>query len=263
MTRGVLPRVLVAVMAVAAALAVARAAQPAPDDRRSGYDFMTPALRAMQDDETSNPGTLWVGEGEALWSTKAGADERACASCHGDAATSMRGAAARYPAFDEASGAPVTLSGRINACRVRHQRAPRLDRENDTLLALEAFVARQSRGQPVAPPADARLAPGRARGEALFRQRMGQLDLSCAQCHDANAGRRLAGSVIPQGHPTGYPIYRLEWQSVGSLARRIRGCMTGVRAEPFGDDAPEAVDLELYLKQRAAGLPVETPAVRP
>ena len=117
--------------------------------------------------------------------------------------------------------------------------------------------------QPVAPPADARLAPGRARGEALFRQRMGQLDLSCAQCHDANAGRRLAGSVIPQGHPTGYPIYRLEWQSVGSLARRIRGCMTGVRAEPFGDDAPETVDLELYLKQRAAGLPVETPAVRP
>ncbi len=46
----------------------------------------------------------------------------------------------------------------------------------------------------------------------LYRQRIGQLDLSCAQCHDDNAGKRLGGSVIPQAHPTGYPIYRLEWQ---------------------------------------------------
>lgn len=258
MTRGVVLKVF-AGLAIVAGLAVAQAS----DERRSGFEFMSAALQAMQEDETSNPGTLWVKDGESLWTTKAGADDRSCASCHGDAATSMRGVAARYPAFDEASGRPISLSGRINACRTRHQNAPRLDRENDTLLALEAFVGRQSRGLSIASPADARLQPHRARGEALFRQRMGQLDLSCAQCHDANAGRRLAGSVIPQAHPTGYPIYRLEWQSVGSLARRVRGCMTGVRAEPFEDDAPELVELELYLKQRAAGLPVETPAVRP
>lgn len=250
----------VAFGAFVAALAIAR---PEVDDRRSGYDLMSAALRAMQDDEASNPGTLWVKDGESAWTTKAGADDRSCASCHGDAATSMRGVAARYPAFDEKSGGPVSLSGRINACRVRHQRAPRFDRENDTLLALEAFVGRQSRGQSVAPPADVRLEPYRARGEFLFRQRMGQLDLSCAECHDANAGRRLAGSVIPQAHPTGYPIYRLEWQGVGSLARRIRGCMSGVRAEPFEDDAREPVELELFLKRRAAGMPVEIPAVRP
>ena len=262
MNRGVLPKAL-ACVAVVAGLAVAQAAQRTDDDRRSGFDFMSEALRAMEVDETSNPGTLWVREGEALWTAKAGADDRSCASCHGDATTSMRGVAARYPAFDEASGGPVSLSGRINACRVRHQHAPRLDRENDALLALEAFVGNQSRGQSIAPPGDARLDRYRARGEAFYRQRIGQLDLSCAECHDANAGKRLAGSVIPQAHPTGYPIYRLEWQSVGSLARRIRGCMTGVRAEPLADDAPELVELELFLKQRAAGMPVETPSVRP
>ena len=259
MKRGVVASV--AGLMFVAGLAPAQPVQQ--DDRRSGFDFMTDALRAMQVDESSNPGTLWVKDGEAAWAAKSGADDRSCASCHGDAASSMRGVAARYPAFDDASGTPITLSGRINACRVRHQHAPRLDRENDTLLALEAFVGRQSRGQSVAPPLDARLDPARRRGEALYRQRMGQLDLSCAQCHDANAGRRLAGSVIPQAHPTGYPIYRLEWQSVGSLARRVRGCMTGVRAEPFADDASELVELELYLKQRAAGMPVEIPAVRP
>ena len=39
--------------------------------------------------------------------------------------------------------------------------------------------------------------------------------------------------------------------------------MSGVRAEPFAFGAPELVELELYLMQRAAGMPLETPAVRP
>ena len=31
-----------------------------PDERRSGYDFAGPDIRAMQDDDTANPGILWV-----------------------------------------------------------------------------------------------------------------------------------------------------------------------------------------------------------
>ena len=116
---------------------------------------------------------------------------------------------------------------------------------------------------PIAPPVDERLTADRALGRRLFTQRMGQLELSCAQCHDDHAGARLGGSVIPQGHATGYPIYRLEWQGMGSLPRRLRACMTGVRAEPFAVDAREWVALELFLAQRAAGMAVETPGVRP
>ena len=115
----------------------------------------------------------------------------------------------------------------------------------------------------VAPPTDDRLQPARALGEGLYRQRRGQLDLSCAQCHDDNAGRRLAGSTIPQAHPTAYPLYRLEWQALGSLQRRLRGCMTGVRAEPFDYGAAEFIAIEAWLAQRAAGMAVETPGVRP
>jgi len=100
-------------------------------------------------------------------------------------------------------------------------------------------------------------------GRTLFTQRQGQLNLSCAQCHDDRAGQRLGGSVIPQGHPNGYPEYRLEWQAMGSLERRIRNCMIGVRAQPLADDSLDLVELELYLGVRANGLAVETPAVRP
>ena len=93
--------------------------------------------------------------------------------------------------------------------------------------------------------------------------RQGQLNLACANCHDDNWDKRLAGSAITQGHPTGYPIYRLEWQTLGSLQRRLRGCITGIRAQAYDYGAPELVELELYLMSRAKGMPIETPAVRP
>jgi sulfur-oxidizing protein SoxA len=175
----------------------------------------------------------------------------------------MRGVAARYPLFDPGQQRPIDLEGRVQACRRSHQEAPPLPPESQELLALVTFVAHQSRGLPVASGEDERLQPFIARGRALFERRQGQLDLSCAQCHDEHWGERLGGSVIPQAHPIGYPLYRLEWQGVGSLQRRFRNCMTGVRAEPYSFGAPEHVELELYLMWRARGLPIETPAVRP
>ena len=238
---------------LAALLAVVFVAAQA-EDRRSGLDFMSPATQALQRDDQLNPAWLWLKDGEQRFAG-------ACSRCHG--AESMRGVAARYPAFDDKLARPVTLGERINLCRTRHAALPALAPENEELLGLEIFVANGSRGQPIAPPADTRLALFRERGRQLYFQRLGQLDFSCAQCHDQHAGGRLAGSPIPQAHPTGYPIYRLEWQGVGSLQRRLRNCMAGVRAEPFGYGAPEFVALELYLMQRAAGMMVETPAVRP
>jgi sulfur-oxidizing protein SoxA len=92
---------------------------------------------------------------------------------------------------------------------------------------------------------------------------MGQIDLSCKDCHTDLAGRSLAGNLIPEAHPTGYPIYRLEWQAVGGLQRRLRNCMVGVRAEPFTYGSEEMVALEAYLAARAAGMRLEAPAVRP
>lgn len=237
---------------------------PAPDSRRSGFDFMGEQTRAMQRDDSANPAMLWVQDGQAAWNAPpAPPAGRACASCHGAAQSSMRGVAARYPAWDAVLARPVNLGTRINLCRERYQQLPPLAADHQQMLAIEAYVAHQSRGLPIAPDPDPRLQAYRERGALLFAQRMGQLDLSCAQCHDQLAGRKLGGSVIPQAHPTGYPLYRLEWQGLGSLQRRLRGCMAGVRAEPFAAGSTEFVELELHLASRAMGMPLETPAVRP
>lgn len=242
---------------------LAGAGEIAPADRRSGFDQMAPEIRAMQRDDTANPGMLFVQDGAELWKSSPAPDAPACTSCHGEAGTSMRGVAARYPAFDAGTGRAIDLAGRIDQCRRERQGAAALPDESPDGLALTAFVAHQSRGLPIAPSDDPRLDPARREGRRLFQARMGQLGLSCAICHDANPGRHLGAAPIPQGHPTGYPLYRLEWQGLGSLRRRLRNCLTGMRAEPFPPSAPELVALELYLAQRAAPLPVETPAVRP
>jgi sulfur-oxidizing protein SoxA len=232
-------------------------------ERRSGYEFMSRETRAMQDDDTANPGLLWVLEGGALWSRKTGATGRACGDCHGDARTSMKGVAARHPAFDATRGRPLSLEQRINVCRIEQQHAPALAWESRELLALTAFVARQSRGLPIDIPIDDRTRPFLDAGRATWNRRLGQLNLACSQCHDDHWGRQLAGNVIPQAHPTGYPLYRLEWQGLGSLERRLRNCLSGIRADPYHYGAPELVDLELYLMWRARGMVMDTPAVRP
>ncbi len=210
----------------------------------------------MQDDDTQNPAFLWVEQGRALWTQPAGAG-MPCAGCHGDLAA-MKGVAARYPAWDAQRGRPVTLPDRVNLCRTDHQNAPKLTPESDAMLALAAAIGLQSRGLPVAPP-DPRLAPSIAEGERLFRTRFGQLDLSCAQCHEARAGQKLGGAVIPEGHANGYPEYRLEWQGMGSFARRLRACLAGVRAEPFAPDSAEAVALEAFPGRAGTGVSLSRP----
>jgi sulfur-oxidizing protein SoxA len=243
-------------MKLALVLAMVAASALAADDRRSGAEFMSAATQAMQRDDAQNPGMLWIAGGEAQWNMS-------CVACHGDARSSMRGVAARFPAFDTDSGKVVNLGQRINICVERKLHATPLRLESEEQLGLEAYVAMQSRGMPVTPPQDVETRAAAARGERLYNQRIGQLNLSCAQCHDQQWGKRLAGSTIPQAHASAYPIYRLEWQAMGSLQRRLRNCMSGVRAEVPRFGAQELTELEAWLAVRDQGMQIESPGVRP
>jgi sulfur-oxidizing protein SoxA len=229
---------------------------------RSGIEFASGDLRSLQTDDFANPGMLWVARGEKLWQTPAGATGKSCANCHGDAGTTMKGVATRYPAIDPGSARLVDIEGRIELCRSRHQGAQRLGYESEELLALSAYVGHQSRGMPMHVSLDWQNRQHFERGRTQYHRRIGQMNLACAHCHDRNAGKRLLAQTISEGHGNAYPAYRLEWQRVGSLQRRLRACYFGVRAEmpPYG--APELLDLQLYLAWRATGLPIETPGVR-
>jgi len=225
-------------------------------DVRPTQDYLSPEIRAAQEDPSRHPGWLWVEEGEALWR----AGEKPCAACHGDI-TGMAGVAARYPAVAP-DGELLDLEGRVERCRTRHQGEPAFGRESEALLALAAAIALQSRGMPVSVMTEGPAAPFLEEGRRFYETRQGQLNLSCGQCHDENAGRRLRGDVISNGLGTGYPAYRLEWNTMGSLHRRLRACSLGVRAEQFPLGSREYLTLELFLASRAKGLPVEAPGLR-
>lgn len=225
----------------------------------SGTTFLTADTQALQADDFSNPGFLWVDRGSELFVTAPSPDQPVCNSCH---EAGLAGAAASYPAIDAQSGELLNLEGRINMCRTRHQKEPALAYESEDLLALSAYVAEQSRGMARRVRTDGLAAPHYQAGRDYFYTRRGQFNLSCSQCHTENWGQKLRGDTISQGHGNGFPAYRLEWQSLGSLHRRFNDCDLGVRAQPMPLGSDIYTDLELYLAERSSGLALESPAVR-
>ncbi|GAB4237813.1 MAG: sulfur oxidation c-type cytochrome SoxA [Methyloligellaceae bacterium] len=252
--------------ALPAGVTAIKAAPPSKDhplqELYSGWYFRTPETQALQQDDFDNPGFLWVEKGEELWSTVDGKAGKSCASCHNDAATSMRGVGAQMPKWDAKLKRPLTLEQRINLCRKENMEAKEWKWESDQMLSMTAYVRHQSRGMPVNVQVDGPMKEWMERGKKLYYTRVGQLDMSCANCHEANYGKYIRADHLSQGQSNGFPTYRLKWQKLGSLHRRFKGCMKNIRAKPYKRGSDEFVALEIYLAHRGRGLQVETPAVR-
>jgi len=228
----------------------------------SGYWFRTKETQAIQDDDFNNPGFFAVEEGEQLWSKPDGAAGKSCASCHQDAAASMKGAGAAMPKWRERLGRPVNLEQQINICRGERMQAVPWRFGSAELTAMTAYVRFQSRGMAVSPRVDGPMAPWFERGRKLYYMRLGQLDLACANCHEKNYGKYLRADFLSQGQSNGFPVYRLREQRLVPLHERMEGCIFDVRGIPYAPLSDEFLALELYVAWRGTGLPVETPAVR-
>lgn len=239
-----------------AALALPVFSQTPPSTARSSFLDMSPENQALQRHPEQSPALLERMNGERTWAAQ-------CLACHGEL-SSMGPIVRRFPRLHK--GHVQRLSDQINDCRVTRLRKSAIGVHDPEMLSLSLVLQQSANGLAWTPvsPADGPAASAHlAQGQRLFEARLGQLNLSCAQCHNDLAGQRLGGAVIPQGHPNGYPIYRLEWQAVGSLERRIRNCNIGVRAEPLDPASQEMRALVAYLAHRARGMPLEGMAVRP
>lgn len=228
---------------------------------KSGYLYLDSQTRAMEADDFSNPGFLWIDKGQKLWNTPEGTNGKSCESCHG-AVTSMKGVGANYPVYDARSHGIVDLEERINQMRVDKMGAQPYKWESENLLALTAYVKLQSRGMPVAVNTGGPAHAFWETGKKIYQARRGQLNMSCESCHVQFADHQLRSDTLSQGQINGYPLYRLKWQSLGSAQHRFKGCMLKIRANPFPYGSASMTDLELYVASRGNGLPVETPAVR-
>jgi sulfur-oxidizing protein SoxA len=231
-------------------------------ERRSGYTYREPEQQAIQNDDFANPGMIMVDDGASLWSKVDGANGKSCASCHNDAAKTMKGIGAHYPVFDKELGKMKNLEQQINSCRKDRMKAKPYKYESAKLLAMTTFVRHQSRGLPMSVSVDGDAKPFFEKGKEIYHRRVGQLDMSCANCHVENSGNKARADTLSEGQSNGFPTYRSKWQKVGSIHRRFRGCMKNIRATPFKYGSDEYVNLELYLAWKGRDLLVETPSYR-
>lgn len=233
------------------------------DEVISGWHYRTEETRALEADSFQNPGMLYVERGEEIWNTVDGAAGKSCASCHGDDGEFLKGLGANYPKWDEASNRPINVELQINACREANMEAKPYKFDAADQKALTTYIKHQSLGMPV----EVDLTQGEMKswwdkGEELYYTRTGQLNLSCATCHEDYNGNYIRADHLSQGNVNGFPTYRLKQSSMVSLHNRFRGCIRDTRAEfpaAFSDDL---MALEVYVTWRGSGLSVETPAVR-
>lgn len=228
----------------------------------SGWRYRSDETQALEADDFENPAMVAVDYGHELWDTPAGASGKSCGDCHGAVEDSMAGFRATMPRWNEAAKAPWTLEDYINWSIAEHQGAKPWKWESPEMLAMTALIGLQSRGLPMSVQSDGPMAAWIEKGEELYYTRFGQLDLACANCHEANNGLYIRADHLSQGNINGFPTYRFKWQGLGSLHRRFKGCMEQVRAEPFERGSDEFTALEAYLAWRGQGLGIETPSVR-
>jgi sulfur-oxidizing protein SoxA len=171
-----------------------------------------------------------------------------------------------YPYFDEKEGKVVTLELALNHCREANGETP-YSYVKDEMASLTAYMSFTSRGKPmdIKIPNDPRALAAYDNGKRYFYTRRGQLNFSCASCHVQSPGERIRAEILAPalGIMNALPIYRSEWNGMGTTSRRLVTCNSQTRAVPLDPQSDEYRDLEYYLSYMSNGLPISGPGARP
>ena len=227
----------------------------------SGWTFRTDETQALQMDDFDNPGMIFVDQGMDVWNTVEGSADKSCASCH-EGPESLKGLRAELPKWNEDAGKVYTMEMYINDCRTERMGAEAYGWSDKNMVNLTALISVQSRGMPVNVAIDGPAQSTWEQGKEMYYTRYGQLELSCANCHEDNYDNYIRADHLSQGQINGFPTYRLKNAKLNSTHDRFKGCVRDTRAETFKPGSDEFIALELYVASRGNGLSVEAPAVR-
>lgn len=236
--------------------------ESAVDELMSGWLFRKEGTRDMERDDFDNPGMIFVDQAQDAWDTVEGSEGKSCASCHGDVEDSMKGVRAVYPKWNDSAEKVYTLANQINDCRTERMGAKAYKYTGGKMAAMEALISVQSRGMPVNVKIDGPAQATWEKGKDMYYSRTGQLELSCASCHEENYGNMIRADHLSQGQINGFPTYRLKNAKLNTTHARFKGCVRDTRAETYKPGSDDFVALELYVASRGNGLSVAAPAVR-
>jgi sulfur-oxidizing protein SoxA len=227
----------------------------------SGWVFRSDETREIQADDFENPAFIFVDQALAAFNAEMGTEGNSCASCH-ESPEEFRGVRATYPAWDEEREEVQTVEMQINECMTERMGAEPYGYDSGEMRNMSALIASVSRGMTVDVAIDGPARDTWEQGREIYYTEYGQLELSCASCHEANYGNLIRADHLSQGQINGFPTYRLKNARLNSVHGRFRGCIRDTRAATFSVGSPEFVALELYVASRGNGLTVEGPAVR-
>jgi L-cysteine S-thiosulfotransferase len=227
----------------------------------SGWHFRDADTRAMEADDFDNPGMIFADRGLDAWNTVDGTEGKSCASCH-EGPESMKGLRAVTPRVDAETGKLMNLEAYINNCRTTRMGAEAWGDKADAMTDVLALISVQSRGEIMNVATDGAAAPFFELGKEMYYTRYGQLELSCANCHEQNYGNYIRSDHLSQGQTNGFPVYRLKDAKLTTSQGRFVGCVRDTRAETFKIGSDEFNALELYVAARGNGLAVEGVSVR-
>ena len=204
------------------------------------------------------PYEIYVDEGKELFE-KPFANGKTYASCFENSGIGIR---QNYPRFK--NGKVETLESSINKCRTDNGEKA-LKYGKGEMAVLSSYMAWTSRGKKTnvtIPNEQAKKAF--ESGKKFYYTKRGQLNFSCADCHMKGSGSKVRVETLSPalGHTTGFPVYRIKWQGLGTLQRRFSGCNKNIRAKPFPLQGDEYRNLEYYLSYVNNGLEINGPSAR-
>jgi sulfur-oxidizing protein SoxA len=173
---------------------------------------------------------------------------------------------AKYPYFDDAKNEVVTLTGAINSCLTAAGQK-KWNEKKGKMADFQAYMVFQAKENETVVDVKIQSAAAQAayeRGKEYYYTQRGYLTLSCAECHVQGAGKRVRNEALSQllGHTTHFPVYRLKWQGLGTLERRVDGCIKDQGQNPPKTNSKDMKELIYFMSYMSNGMKFDGPDIR-
>ena len=201
-----------------------------------------------------------IDEGEELYNKKF-ANGNSFATCFPDPAI-----AGNYPFFDDKKNDVVTLTSAVNDC-LRANGEKEWNTQKGEMASLQAYLVNAS--TEAGKKFDIKIQSAAAKkayenGKEFYYTQRGYLKLSCATCHVQGAGQRVRNEKLSPltGQITQFPVHRLKWEELGTLERRLSGCIVDQGQVSPKDESTQMKELVYFMAYMSNGMAIDGPDIR-
>ena len=171
-----------------------------------------------------------------------------------------------YPYFDDKKNDVVTLTSAVNDC-LRANGEKEWDTQKGNMANLQAYLVNAT--TEAGKKFDIKIQSEAAKkayenGKEYYYTQRGYLKLSCAECHIQGAGQRVRNEKLSPltGQVTQFPVYRLKWEELGTLERRLSGCIVDQGQVSPKDESTQMKELVYFLAYMSNGMSIDGPDIR-